>query len=192
MSANRKQDPFVKSVEAMEKGFQNFPTANAELNFRRETLTPAQVVQRLQGIVDLYHQVDEAKAAYEAAVKALQRAMPADHTFFGEAVTVVQSHFGSDPRVMATFGLRAQRQARPVATEVVILEDLPREPVVEEEEEEVIEVPARGDRVEVEEVVEVLERGGKRVEVETRVEEAPPKPHRRPRRHARPARGSRR
>jgi hypothetical protein len=144
MGTHAKQDSFEKKVKAMEKGFSTFPNPNAQLRFRREDLTPGQVVQRLQSIGDAIQAVREAEAKHREAVKAYAKAMPKDHAFYEEAVAVVKSHFGSDAHLMATFGLRAHRTEHHRLPEVVIIE-------------EVVEVPERGRRaptVEVEETVE--------------------------------------
>ena len=135
----RKQDPFELKVEDMSRGFSVFPLpATTELTFRRESLTPPQVVQRLRAIVEVIQAVRETEAAHQAAVKACTKAMPKDHAFYEEAVAVVKSHFGSDAKVMASFGLRMQRHHREPVPEVVIIE---REPVIEIN--EVVEAPAR-------------------------------------------------
>jgi hypothetical protein len=67
MSTHHKQDPFEKKVMSMAKGFSICPIPNAQLTFRREDLTPAQVVQRLHSIVEVIEAVREAEAQYRAA-----------------------------------------------------------------------------------------------------------------------------
>ena len=175
MSPQRKQDPFEKKVEAMSRGFSTFPIPNAQLRFRREDLTPAQVMARLQGIVEVIQAVRETEAHHRAAVKACAKAMPKDHAFYEEAIEVLKSHFGSDAKIMATFGLKAHTKSRGRTPEVVIVE---------------VARPERAPEVVVEQQVEVDRRDAERVEVETRVEEPKRRP-RQPVRH-RPGRGTRR
>ncbi len=178
MTTHRKQDPFQKKVEAMEKGFANFPIPNVQLEFRREALAPAAVVTRLQAIVQTIEAVQETEAKHREAVKAYSKAMPKDHAFYEEAVQVVTRHFGSDPRLMAMFGLRPRRKSPGPSPEVVLIE-------------EVVEVPERELQAEAE--PEATDGGScrERGEEPTRVE-APAQRPRRPRRPAHVGKGSRR
>jgi hypothetical protein len=90
------------------KGFTNFPLANVQLNFRREALKPAQVVQRFQEMVDALQEARDLEARCQVVAKAAQKAMPGYQAFYDEAVAVVRTHFGSDRRVLASFGLRVE------------------------------------------------------------------------------------
>jgi hypothetical protein len=121
-SPKQKQSAFETKVLAMENGFNNFPAPNADLNFGKEVLTPAEVVQRFQGYISIIQDVQATQAAHQAAVKACERAMPAAHAFYDQAVEVVKAHFGSDPKVLATFGLGAPRKHSKVMPLVVIEE----------------------------------------------------------------------
>jgi hypothetical protein len=190
MSTQTKKNPFEVKVEAMVNGFTNFPLANVQLEFRREAMTPAQVVQRLQGMVQAIQEERDTDAKHQAAAKSLEKQMPRFVAFYEEAIGVLMKHFGSDARILATFGLRPQRVAEAPAPEVIIIERPPVERTVEVREE--VEVPGRGrgDQFKVDEKVKVGGRGGERVEVETRVDE--PGRRSRPVRTRRPGRGTRR
>ncbi len=120
MHASPRPSAFEIKLIAMENGFNNFPVSNAQLTFGREVLSPGEVVKRFQGIVTTIQDVQTTQDAHLAAVKASEKAMPSAHAFYEQAVTVVKAHFGSDPKILATFGLGTPRKASKPVPMVVI------------------------------------------------------------------------
>ena len=178
MSTSPSKNPFEVKVQAMEKGFNNFPMANVQLTFRKADLTPAQVVQRLQAMLEMIGAARDTGIQHQAAVKACEKAMPGFHAFYEEAVGVLKQHFGSDPKILAMFGLRTPKHhVEPERGSEAVSRERGRGDAVE-----VVEV-------EVEERVELPGREAVEVEVEARVEEAAPARARKP---AKRGRGSRR
>jgi hypothetical protein len=161
MSKYSEQGPFEEKVRAMVEGFRGFPLTTTELVFRGETLRPEQAVGRFHEMLGRYEAVREHEAKHRAAIQACDEAIESDHAFYADAVVVVKSHFGSDAKKLATFGLasakkvgRSRGTGRRGAIETVtttVIEELPvgREPGVEVVEVETVIEPTcsrQGDR----------------------------------------------
>lgn len=125
MRASPKTSAFLNKLIEMENGFNNFPVANAQLTVGRESMTPAEVVQRFQGIVTIIQDVQATQVAHQAAAKACEKAMPSAHAFYEQTIAVVKAHFGSDAKILATFGLgkarKPSKQMPMVVVEEVVL-----------------------------------------------------------------------
>jgi len=67
--------------------------------------TPAQVVEKLQAIVDLRNGVDAAKATTKAKLAAEKAEMPSLRPHLGALVTFVKAAYGGSPDVLADFGI---------------------------------------------------------------------------------------
>ncbi len=135
---------FHEQVEAMLEGFRRFPLPNIQLMLHGEPLLPTEMACRLQEMLHSFEAVREAEAWHREAREAHLKSLPSFRAFYADAVTLVKAHFGSDPRVLAGFGLRGA-SSRKRGREVVV-----------GEEDVVIEGP-RGEVAKVEEVVEVEE-----------------------------------
>jgi hypothetical protein len=70
-----------------------------------EPLTPAQVVEKLQALVDLRQAVDAAKASTQAKLAAERSQAPSLRTFMGALVMHVKAAYQTSPDVLADFGV---------------------------------------------------------------------------------------
>jgi len=73
--------------------------------------TPAQITEKLQAIVNLRSDVDAAKATTKAKLAAEKTDMPALRTLMGALVTFVKAAYGSQPDVLADFGIHPKARA---------------------------------------------------------------------------------
>jgi hypothetical protein len=69
------------------------------------SFTPAQIAERIQTLVKLRNDVDAAKATTKAKLAAEKADMPALRTFMDAYVSFVKAAFGSQPDVLADFGI---------------------------------------------------------------------------------------
>jgi hypothetical protein len=77
------------------------------------SFTPAQVTERLQALVNLRNDVDAAKALTKAKLAVEKANMPALRIFMNALVTFVKAAFGSEPDVLADFGLHPKARTQP-------------------------------------------------------------------------------
>ncbi|HLK39895.1 MAG TPA: hypothetical protein VKU41_24230 [Polyangiaceae bacterium] len=75
------------------------------------TYTPEQIAAKLQSLVKLRTDVDQAKAATKARLATEKTDMPALRTFIGAFVSYVKGAFGSAPDVLADFGIHPKVRA---------------------------------------------------------------------------------
>jgi len=73
--------------------------------------TPAQIAEKLQELVNLRDDVDAAKAATKAKLAAEKADMPALRTLMEALVTFVKAAYGSQPDVLADFGVHPKTRA---------------------------------------------------------------------------------
>ena len=142
------KNPFQEKVRAMAEGFRAFPFPNTQLVFRGETLLPAQAAARFQGILDSFQGVRDAEENHRCAVDAHEKELADHQAFYEDAVMVVKSHFGSDAKRLARFGLGCVKKGRRGPGRET-------ETVIERRTEEVI--AGRDGSVEVVETEEVIE-----------------------------------
>jgi hypothetical protein len=76
-----------------------------------QSLTPAQVVEKLRALVDLRTAVDAAKASTKAKLAAEQTQTPSLRTFMGAFVMHVKGAFQNSPDVLADFGVAPKARA---------------------------------------------------------------------------------
>jgi hypothetical protein len=76
------------------------------------SFTPAQVTAKLQSLVTLRSDVDASRASTKARIAAEKTDMPALRTFMDAFVTFVKAAFGSQPDVLADFGLHPKARAQ--------------------------------------------------------------------------------
>jgi hypothetical protein len=99
-----------EKVRLMADGFRSPEIPNTQLMFPGEEMLPMQVAQRLQGILDGFQGVRDAERAHRLSMAELERAMPHHAAFYEQTVEVAKSHFGSDPRRLASFGLEVVKK----------------------------------------------------------------------------------
>lgn len=73
--------------------------------------TSAQIVERLQTIVDRRNDVNAAKAVTKARLAAESADMPSARIFMDALVTFTKAAFGTAPDVLADFGLQTKERA---------------------------------------------------------------------------------
>lgn len=157
MSKYSEQSPLEQQIRAMAEGFGGFPLPSTQLHIRGEALIPAHVVRRFHEMIGTFEAVRESEAKHQEAIEACTRALPEFRAFYADTVTVVKSHFGSDEKKLATFGLSSGKKAHRIPSR---LSRAPREVVTTTVIEEV--GGGREPSVEVIEVEEVIEEGGTR------------------------------
>jgi hypothetical protein len=69
------------------------------------SFTPAQVIEKLQTLVNLRQDVDATKASTKAKLVAETAQMPALRTFMGTLVTFIKAAYANQPDVLADFGI---------------------------------------------------------------------------------------
>jgi len=69
------------------------------------SFTPAQIIEKLQNLVNLRRDVDAAKASSQAKLVVETTQMPALRTFTGTLVTFIKAAYANQPDVLADFGL---------------------------------------------------------------------------------------
>ena len=75
------------------------------------SFTPAQIVEKLQALVNLRHDVDATKASTKAKLAVEKAEMPALRTVMGALVTFIKAAFGNQPDVLADFGIHPKTRA---------------------------------------------------------------------------------
>jgi hypothetical protein len=94
----------------------HFPTASS-LAFASASITPAEVTQRLQTLVSLRTDVNNAKATTKAKVALENAQSPALVALMGELVSFVRTTFSKSPDVLADFGLTPKKARTPPTVE---------------------------------------------------------------------------
>jgi len=94
----------------------HFPTASS-LAFGSASLTPAEVTQRLQTLVNLRSSVNDAKATTKAKVATENAQAPALAGQMADLVSFVRSTFSKSPDVLADFGLAPRKVSTPLTVE---------------------------------------------------------------------------
>jgi hypothetical protein len=81
------------------------------------SFTPAQITAQLQAFVSLRRDVESAQASTKAKLAAEKTDMPALRTFIRAFVTFVKAAYGSQPDVLADFGMHPPKQPTPPTAE---------------------------------------------------------------------------
>ena len=85
---------------------------STQVTFAEGSFTPAQIMAKLQALVNLRNDVDTAKATTKARLAAEKADLPALRTFMGAFVTYVKAVFGNQPDVLADFGIHPKARAQ--------------------------------------------------------------------------------
>ncbi len=113
MIHNPSQQKLEAKLRALIQGFRTFHPATLQLVIRGERLIPAQVVQRLRGMVESFEAVRDHEEQRKQAVETCNQATPEYRAFYEDAVNVVRAHCGSDARKLAGFGIDSPRRPGP-------------------------------------------------------------------------------
>jgi hypothetical protein len=107
----------VVLAEQLIAGTNKHLTNTTQVLFAGSSFTPAQVTAQLQALVNLRHDVDNAKASTKAKLAAEKTDMPALRTFMSAFVTFVKAAYGNAPDVLADFGLHPPKPRTPPTIE---------------------------------------------------------------------------
>jgi hypothetical protein len=94
----------------------HFP-AGSSLPVGGVTLTLVQIETQLTGFASLRNDVNTARAALQAKLAAENAQATAAHAFMGALVRIVRGAFGSQPDVLADFGLQPNKAKTPLTVE---------------------------------------------------------------------------
>jgi hypothetical protein len=98
-------------------GTQKHLATVGQLTFAGGTFTPSQVEAELQTLVTLRTDADAAKAAAKAKVAAERAQLPALRAFMLAFEQLVKAQFGTQPDVLADFGLQPKKARKPMSPE---------------------------------------------------------------------------
>jgi hypothetical protein len=90
-----------KLIEGTNKRLAN----ETHVKFAGSSYTPAQVIEKLQAIVNLRQAVDAAKASTKAKLETEKTEMPALRTFTGALVAFIKALYAGQPDALADFGI---------------------------------------------------------------------------------------
>ncbi len=92
--------------------------ANAgQLTFAGGVFTPSQVEAQLQALATLRTETETAKAAAQAKVATERGQLPALRAFLLAFAALVKAQFGTQPDVLADFGLKPKKARKPMTPE---------------------------------------------------------------------------
>jgi hypothetical protein len=92
-------------------------TSATPVTFLGSSFTPAQITSKLQSIVTLRSDVDTAKAATKAQLAAEASQLPALHGFMTAYESYLRGVYGSQPDVLAQFGLQPKKARTPATVQ---------------------------------------------------------------------------
>ncbi len=104
-------------AEQLIAGTQKHLSNAGQLTFAGGTFTPSQVEAQLQALVTLRTDVEAAQAATKAKVTAERAQLPALAAFLLAFVALVKAQFGTQPDVLADFGLKPKKARKPMTPE---------------------------------------------------------------------------
>jgi hypothetical protein len=103
----------VARAQALMAGAKKHLSSGTQVALAGQSLTPAQVVEKLQALVDLRTAVDAAKASTKAKLAAEQAQTPSLRTFMDAFVMHVKAAYQNSPDVLADFGIHPKARATP-------------------------------------------------------------------------------
>jgi len=113
----RNREKLVVAVQQLSAGTAKHMANGATVSFLGATFTEAQISSKLQSLVTLKTDVDDARAAAQAKVAAEKADAPPLLAFMSAYVAYVKAVYGGQPDVLADFGIRPRARVQPsVAT----------------------------------------------------------------------------
>lgn len=103
----------IAGVQALLAGAGKDFQKTTKLVFGGTTFTLTQVLQLLQGFLDLMAAVDTARATFQAKLKAFRDQAPITRAQIRAFVVFVRATFGNNPDVLADFGLAPHKVPAP-------------------------------------------------------------------------------
>jgi hypothetical protein len=98
-------------------GTQKRLASTGQLRFAGKTFTPSQVEAQLQALVTLRADAEAAKALARAKVAAQRAQLPALRAFVQAFAAVIKAQYGTEPDVLADFGLEPRKAPTPLTPE---------------------------------------------------------------------------
>jgi hypothetical protein len=100
---------FENELVQMDQGVLQSLPAGTVLTIDGTAMKQAAIDTQLEGYINTFKAVDAAKAAYEQAVAARLAISVEAKTFYQQLKAVIKAAFASQPAVLATFGLTADK-----------------------------------------------------------------------------------
>ena len=104
-------------AEQLVAGTAKVLTSTTSVTFLGSSFTPAQITSKLQSIVTLRSDVNTAKAATQAKLAAEASQLPTLRGFMTAYESYVRGVYGSQPDVLAEFGLQPRKAPTPATVE---------------------------------------------------------------------------
>ena len=113
----RNQGTVVALAQSLGAGVTKHLENVGSMTLAGSSYTPVQVTTKLAEVVSLHGDVDAAKATTKAKLAAEKAAMPALRTFMSALVTYIKAGYGSQPDVLADFGMQSPKPPAPLTIE---------------------------------------------------------------------------
>ncbi len=104
-----KPSQFEDELEQMDQGVQQSLPAATVLTIDGTAMKQPAIDTQLEGYITTFKAVDAAKAAYQEAVAARLAISVEARTFYKQLKAVLKTYFASQPSVLATFGITADK-----------------------------------------------------------------------------------
>jgi hypothetical protein len=117
MSTAKGSNKQASLAQQLIAGTQKHLATTGSLRFAGGTFTPSQVEAQLQALVTLRTDAETAKAAAKAKVAAEKAQLPALRAFLLGFVELIKAQFGTQPDVLADFGLQPKKARKPMSPE---------------------------------------------------------------------------
>jgi hypothetical protein len=114
---SRNQGTVVALAQSLSAGVTKHLGNVTSMTLAGSSYTPSQVTTKLAEVVSLRSDVDAAKATTKAKLAAEKAAMPALRTFMSALVTYIKAGYGSQPDVLADFGIQTPKARAPLTVE---------------------------------------------------------------------------
>jgi hypothetical protein len=114
---NRNQGTVAALAQSLSAGVTKHLGNVTSMTLAGSSYTPSQVTTKLAEVVSLRSDVDAAKATTKAKLAAEKAAMPALRTFMSALVTYIKAGYGSQPDVLADFGIQTPKARAPLTVE---------------------------------------------------------------------------
>jgi hypothetical protein len=110
---NRTKEMDVAFAKKLIVGVKQYLPAASSLTIGSAPLTPAQIEQFLQTLIDLRQAVDDAKSATKAKIAAEDAQAPTLRSQMAALAAIVKASYANSPDVLAGFGLNPRKARTP-------------------------------------------------------------------------------
>jgi hypothetical protein len=105
MSSKQSKGTVVALAQQLIAGTNKHLANTTQVMFAGSSFTPAQMIEKLQNLVNLRRDVDAAKASSKAKLAVEASQMPALRTFMSAMVPFIKATYAGQPDILADFGL---------------------------------------------------------------------------------------